>query len=262
MRILQMMGGGDVGGAKTHIMTLIQALRERNEVMLISFRDGPFPREAEKNGINVRVIASFNPVYCRNEVRKIIEEFHPDVIHCHGGKANLVGAMLRGKKSHIPVLTTVHSDYRYDYLGNPLKQWTNGLANTIALRFLDFHQAVADRMARTLISRGFNPEKIFTIYNGMDFGSPLQGVDRAAYCKEHWGVEIAPDDVLCGIAARLTAVKDIATCIRGFAGAVKEVPQMRLFIAGDGEDEKMLRELARDLGVAERVIFLRMGVAG
>ena len=66
MRILQMMGGGDVGGAKTHIMTLIQALRKRNEVMLISFRDGPFPREAAKNGINVRVIPSFNPLYCRN----------------------------------------------------------------------------------------------------------------------------------------------------------------------------------------------------
>lgn len=135
MRILQMMGGGDVGGAKTHIMTLIQALRERNEVMLISFRDGPFPREAEKNGIHVRVIPSFNPIYCRNEVRKIIAEFQPDVIHCHGGKANLVGALLRGRNFHIPVLTTVHSDYRYDYLGNPLKQWTNGFANTIALRF-------------------------------------------------------------------------------------------------------------------------------
>ena len=255
MRILQMMGGGDVGGAKTHIMTLIQALRERNEVMLISFRDGPFPREAAKNGINVRVIPSFNPLYCRDEVRKIIADFKPDVIHCHGGKANLVGAMLRGKKMNIPVLTTVHSDYRYDYLGNPLKQWTNGLANTIALRFLDFHQAVADRMARTLISRGFNPEKIFTIYNGMDFGNPMQGVDRAAYCKEHWDVDITPDDVLCGIAARLTAVKDIATCVRGFAGAVKEVPQLRLFIAGDGEDEKMLRDLAKDLGVADRVTF-------
>src|SRR5699024_6132182 len=72
---------------------------------------------------------------------------------------------------------------------------------------------------------------------------------------EHWDVDIAPDDVLCGIAARLTAVKDIATCIRGFAGAAKEVPQLRLFIAGDGEDEKMLRDLSRELGVADRVTF-------
>lgn len=254
MRILQMMGGGDVGGAKTHIMTLIQALRARNEVMLISFRDGPFPREAAKKGINVRVIPSFNPFYCRGEVYKIIEEFHPDIIHCHGGKANLVGALVRGR-AKIPVLTTVHSDYRYDYLGNPLKQWTNGLANTVALRFLDFHQAVADRMARTLISRGFHPEKVFTIYNGMNFGGSLEGVDRAAYCREQWGVEVAPDDVLCGIAARLTAVKDIGTCIRGFAAAVKEAPQLRLFLAGDGEDEKMLRGLAQELGVSERVTF-------
>lgn len=255
MRILQMMGGGDVGGAKTHIMTLIQALRARNEVMLISFRDGPFPREAEKNGINVRVIASFNPIYCRNQVRKVIAEFQPDVIHCHGGKANLVGAMLRGRRMNIPVLTTVHSDYRYDYLGNPLKQWTNGLANTIALRFLDFHQAVADRMARTLISRGFDPEKVFTIYNGMNFDHPLPKIDRVAYCKEQWNIELAPDDVLCGIAARLTAVKDISTCIRGFADAVKQVPQLRLLIAGEGEDEKMLRDLVNELGIASRVTF-------
>lgn len=31
MRILQMMGGGDVGGAKTHIMTLVQALSAQND---------------------------------------------------------------------------------------------------------------------------------------------------------------------------------------------------------------------------------------
>ncbi|MCI6719957.1 MAG: polysaccharide pyruvyl transferase CsaB [Clostridiales bacterium] len=254
MRILQMMGGGDVGGAKTHIMTLIQALRARNEVMLISFRDGPFPREAAKNGINVKVIPSFNPIYCAGEVRRIAAEFKPDVIHCHGGKANLVGALVRGK-THVPVLTTVHSDYRYDYLGSPFKQWTNGLANTIALRFLDYYQAVADRMARTLISRGFPPERVCKIYNGMNFGDPVEGLDRAAYCREQWGVEIAPDDILCGIAARLTAVKDIATCVRGFAGAVREVPQLRLFLAGDGEDEKMLRDLAQELGVADRVTF-------
>lgn len=254
MRILQMMGGGDVGGAKTHIMTLIQALRARNDVMLISFRDGPFPREAAKNGINVKVIPSFNPVYCAREVGRIAAEFHPDVIHCHGGKANLVGAIVRGR-FQIPVLTTVHSDYRYDYLGSPFKQYTNGLANTIALRFLDYYQAVADRMARTLISRGFPPERVCTIYNGMNFDDPVEGLDRAAYCREQWGVEIAPDDILCGIAARLTAVKDIATCVRGFAAACHEVPQLRLLIAGDGEDEKMLRALASELGVADRVTF-------
>ena len=36
------------------------------------------------------------------------------------------------------------------------RQYTLGTANAIALRFLDFYQPVADRMARTLIERGFD----------------------------------------------------------------------------------------------------------
>ena len=107
-----------------------------------------------------------------------------------------------------------HSDYRLDYLGSPLKQYTLGTANAIALRFLDFYQPVADRMARTLIERGFDPERIVKIYNGMDFDRPEGEFDRAAYLRDTYGAEIEDGDVLCGIAARLTAVKDIATTIR------------------------------------------------
>ncbi len=254
MRILHMMGGGDVGGAKTHIMTLVQALRERNEVCLVSFRDGPFPQEAKEKGIHTVVIAGFNPLASAKAVRRVVAEFKPDVIHCHGAKANLIGAIVR-RSVRIPVLTTVHSDYRYDYLGNPLKQHTFGLINTVALRFLDYHQAVADRMARTLISRGFDPERTFKIYNGMNFGDPVGEIDRAAYCREQWGLDIAEDDILCGIAARLTQVKDFHTCIRGFAGACKRCPKLRLLIAGTGEDEASLRALAEELGVSDRVTF-------
>ncbi len=255
MRILQMMGGGDVGGAKTHIMTLVQALSKENDVCLVSFRDGDFPREAISRGLNVKVFQYVNPYTCRNKVLKLIEEFKPEIMHCHGSKANLVGAMVRAKKHSLPLMTTVHSDYRLDYMENALKQYTYGTLNAIALRFMDFYQPVADRMARTLITRGFDPQKMCVIYNGMDFKDPIKNFDRISYIKEQWGVDIAPDDVLCGIAARLTAVKDIFTCIRGFAGAVKEQPNLRLFLAGDGEDEKALKKLSQTLGIADRVTF-------
>ena len=254
MRILQMMGGGDVGGAKTHIMTLVQALSEHNDVCLVSFRDGPFPKEAAARGLNVKVFQYVNPFTCRNKVLDLIDEFKPEVIHTHGSKANLIGAMVRAKRK-IPLMTTVHSDYRLDYMGSPLKQYTFGTLNAIALRFMDFYQPVADRMARALITRGFDPEHMCVIYNGMDFTEPVQNFDRTAYIKEQWNVDVTDDEVLCGIAARLTAVKDIFTCVRGFAGAVKEQPNMRLFLAGDGEDEPKLRRLAHDLGIEDRVVF-------
>ena len=251
---MHVMGGGDVGGAKTHIMNMVTGLTRRNEVMLVSFRAGPFADEARERGIDVRVIERHNPFRAAREMRELVDQFQPDIIHCHGGRANLMGAMVR-RSRRVPVLTTVHSDYKLDYLGNPLKQHTFGAANAVALRFLDFYQPVADRMARTLIERGFDPEHIVKIYNGMDFHRPEGEFDRAQYLKEHYGIEIEDGDVLCGIAARLTAVKDIQTTVRAFAKALEDAPQLRLFIAGEGEDEDMLKKLAAQLGVSERVTF-------
>lgn len=251
---MHVMGGGDVGGAKTHIMNMVTGLTRRNEVMLVSFRAGPFADEARERGIDVRVIERHNPFRAAREMRELVDQFQPDIIHCHGGRANLMGAMVR-RSRRVPVLTTVHSDYKLDYLGNPLKQHTFGAANAVALRFLDFYQPVADRMARTLIERGFDPEHIVKIYNGMDFHRPEGEFDRVQYLKENYGTEIEDGDVLCGIAARLTAVKDIQTTVRAFAKALEDAPQLRLFIAGEGEDEDMLKKLAAQLGVSERVTF-------
>ena len=254
MRIMQLMGGGDVGGAKTHIMSLVKALGERHEVMLVSFREGPFAEEAKEEGIRVEVLPTINLVRVRQQLLALVDQFHPDVIHCHGSRANLMGALIRAKR-RIPIVTTVHSDYKLDYLGAPLKQHTLGNMNAIALRFLDYYQPVADRMAQTLIRRGFNPERLFVIYNGMDFSEKVTNFDRAAYCREKWGIEIDEKDILCGIAARLTAVKDIGTLLRALQIALREAPQLRLFIAGEGEDGEMLKKLAHSLGIESRVVF-------
>ena len=156
---MHVMGGGDVGGAKTQIMNTVTGLNRNNDVMLISFRAGPFADEARERGIDVRVIERHNPFRAARTMRDLVDAFKPDIIHCHGGRANLMGAMVR-RSRQVPIVTTVHSDYRLDYLGSPLKQYTLGTANAIALRFLDFYQPVADRMARTLIERGFDPERI------------------------------------------------------------------------------------------------------
>ena len=43
--------------------------------------------------------------------------------------------------------------------------------------------------------------------------------------------------------------------LRGFAAAAKEEPQLRLLLAGAGAEEKMLRTLAKELGVSDRVHF-------
>ena len=118
----------------------------------------------------------------------------------------------------IPVISTVHSDYRLDYMGRPGAAITYGRANAWALRRLDYRVCVSEQMRQILIDRGFEPNRIFTIHNGIDFSKPVPRTDRKTYF-EKIGCPFADDDVIAGIAARLDPVKDVGTLIRGYAKA-------------------------------------------
>ena len=45
MKIMHLISGGDVGGAKTHVISLLEELSKRNEVELVCFVEGPFAQE-------------------------------------------------------------------------------------------------------------------------------------------------------------------------------------------------------------------------
>ena len=84
------------------------------------------------------------------------------------------------------MVTTVHSDYKLDYMGRPLSHLTFGNINAWALRQLDYRIGVSDAMVDLLIQRGFPPDRFYAIYNGIDFmPAPSQG-DRMEYLKA-WG---------------------------------------------------------------------------
>ena len=93
-----------------------------------------------------------------------------------------MGALLR-HSTGLPVVTTVHSDYRLDYLGRPLSRLTYGTINTVALRLLDYRIGVSDAMTELLVSRKFDPDKLFTIYNGLDFTPRPPAMERAEYLR-------------------------------------------------------------------------------
>lgn len=252
MNIIHIMSGGDIGGAKTHIMSLVSELGKNNNVLLISLREGIFVKEARQQGINVQAVDNTNILKSYGCIKRIIKKFNPDIIHLHGAKANLIGSMI---KYNIPIVTTVHSDYKSDYLGNPLKQLTFGNINAISLRKLDFYQPVSDKMADVLIDRGFNPQKIIRIYNGMEFNPIDENFDRETYLKEVFDVSIDEDTIVCSLAARLTAIKDIETALLGFASAIKNNNKLFFLVAGTGEELAKLQGLATELEIENNIKF-------
>ena len=239
MRIMHFAGGGDVGGAKTHIISLGQKLAENNDFCLVSFRKGPFAEEARAAGLKViEAESAWNLMTCLRTALKAVDEFKPQVIHCHGAKANMMGVMVK-KLRHIPVCTTVHSDPARDYLGSPLKQFTFGSINSWCLNRMDYYMAVAGEMERNLIRRGIDPQKIFVIHNGLDFSK----------ATDTYREKSGDDEIVVGIAARLTPIKNIPLLLRAFAKAYARNPRLRLRIAGNGEDEEALKKLAQSLGI-------------
>lgn len=253
MKILHLISGGDVGGAKTHVLSLLEGLNRSESVHLVCFMEGEFAAEARVLGIPTTVVAGSNPLKSRKRILAMIRHDGYEIIHCHGAKANMLGALLR-KKAGIPVVSTVHSDYRLDYMGRPLAALTYGNINKIALRKFDAWVGVSHGMTELLTSRGFDPQRLYPLYNGVDFSHIPPVVSREEYLKG-LGLELREDTVVYGIAARINPVKDMETLVRAFALAVKECPNIRLVIAGEGEQEALIRGLAEELCPKNTVFF-------
>ena len=253
MKVIHLISGGDSGGAKTHVHSLLQNLTRTIDVTMVCFMEGPFAQEARELGIRTVVLPGRNLLRTYRTLKRMIREEGYEIIHCHGARGNMMGALLR-RATGLPVVTTVHSDYRLDYLGRPFSRLSYGTINTIALRLLDYRIGVSDAMTDLLISRGFDPDRLFTIYNGIDFTPRTPALGREEYFRSV-GLEADGDSVVVGIAARLNPVKDIATLVRGFAIAHQTCPKLRLLIAGDGEQMDMLKKLSAELGVERQVCF-------
>lgn len=185
---------------------------------------------------------------------EIIKEEGYELIHSHGAKANMVAVAVK-KITGLPVVTTVHSDYRLDYLQNIVKMFSFGMVNMVALRFVDYYIGVSKNFKDMLIERRFNPQNIFTVYNGINFEKKELKLTKEGFLSKY-NLHFDKDDVIIGILARLHPVKGITTFLQAAAEVVKQNPSVRFLIAGDGEERKSLERKAASLKLDKNVFFL------
>lgn len=237
VKVLHIISGGDSGGARTHVLSLLGALRHTEEIRLLCLGGGPMADAAKKAGLPCTAVPGGFDRGVRETVR-IARSGSFDILHCHGARANLTGALAK-KAVDIPVISTVHSDHTMDYLGRPGAGLIYGSLDRMALHEMDALVCVSRAMAKVYRTRGF--QRVYHIFNGADFDAPLARRKRNDGC------------ILFGTAARLDPVKDLQTMIRGFSLAAERSPRLRLVIAGSGREEARLRTLIASLGMADRI---------
>ena len=246
MKTVHLISGGDAGGARTHVLRLLGELNKTGEAQLLTLGGGVLADDARERGIPCETLTGSFPAQLR-AAKRYIRSGGFDLVRCHGSRANLTAALLRPSLG-VPVVSTIHSDHRLDYLHRPFARLVYGTLNAFALRKMDALVCVSGAMREKYAARNFRRGRLFSVYNGADMDAPRSKMRREDFLAAH-GIPAAPGDILAGTAARFDAVKDLSTMLRGVAAAAKEEPQLRLILAGAGAEEEMLRALAKELGV-------------
>ena len=174
-----------------------------------------------------------------------IRERRPHVIHVSGSQDHWVCALAnRILGRPVCLVRTRHNTY-------PVH---DGLSNRVLNRRWTTYQIVVCESVRQTLAkqRAFDAARMCAIHNGVDGGRPPDPALRTA-ARAEFG--FAEEDIVCGIAARMTAAKGHTYLIQALAQLRERLPALRLLCLGQGGLEEALRREAEALGVADRVIF-------
>lgn len=173
-----------------------------------------------------------------------------DVVHTHLLAANVIAkpvAALCG----VPV--RINHDHCNDKLADPRK-WAPR-ADEITNRFSTHVIAVSESTRDFVVNHERVPDDLVTtIHNGVDVEAFQPRPELRASARERWGLP-ANAFVVGGI-GRLTHQKNFALFLEVAAAVIARHPHAVFVIAGTGEEEAMLREKARALGIEQSVRFL------
>lgn len=256
-RVIWFIDGLGHGGAE-HLLPIILAHFNSDQfehrVCVFSVKSGNPNAELIRNlGIPVDLLPIPNLRSPGNLPRLIryLRQYRPDIVHTQLEFANTLGS-LAAWLLQIPSLATLHvmeeiSKQSREYWRHRL-MWTS--LRICARKVLTVSNCTRDFFLQT---EHFPPEKLMTIYNGIDLSSyPSIPSDPSRLPAE---LGIAPGESVLITVAYLREPKGIQFMLQALPAVLAQRPNCRYLIVGDGEFRPTLEQIARDLGIAERVIF-------
>ena len=230
MRIVEVYGGGDGGGAARYMRDVLPGLSRTDEVSFLSLgRDHLAPEGADLH--RARQSRAFAE----------LSRLRPDVLHTHGLRANLLGRIY-GRMRGVPVVTTVHSFLAQDYRSRAAAE-TALLLDGATLHLSRLLIAVSAAIADDLVGRGAFASSVVVVPNGI---APPPPADLSTLPS------LVRGRPLLAIASRLHPSKGIDVALR----ALPLLPGAQLAVMGEGPEREALASLAGGLGCGDRVHFL------
>lgn len=263
-RILRIINRLNLGGPTYNVAYLAKYLTPEYETLLVAgARDASeassehiLQRLGLKEGVKHlptmrRAIHPLNDRTAYRQIKEIIRQFKPDIVHTHAAKAGALGRLAAFREKVPVVVHTFHGHVFHSYF-NPLKTALFRSAERYLAARSSAIIAISETQKHELteIHRIAPAEKVHVVPLGFDL-APFQedmAEKRTRYRAE---ARLAENEVAIGIVGRLVPVKDHRLFLEAFALLLKQtsVP-VRAFIVGDGELREALELQARNLGIA------------
>jgi glycosyltransferase involved in cell wall biosynthesis len=232
MRILHVIARMNVGGTSTYLTNLISGMQLSGIENLLAVGNVPSNEMEDKKFYNLnfvrlgelsRNVSPLKDYRSRKELKEIISEFNPDIIHSHTFKAGFLCRTIRTKAK---LIHTFHGHHLYDPDYGRIK---NFILNSIE-KFLARRNAaiitIGKRVRSEILAAGIgNEQQMISIPPGIEPPKPLSksSVLNSLGLKE--------SRIIVLWMGRLTRVKRPDRVI----AIAKRFPDIDFVIAGDGE---------------------------
>jgi glycosyltransferase involved in cell wall biosynthesis len=266
MRIAHIITRLILGGAQENTILNCQDLirGHGDDVVLITGPgvgpEGGLEEDAAARGIPLQIIPSLrraiHPTRDAASYRAIgraIDNFRPDVVHTHSGKAGLFGRLAAWRLSVAAIVHTVH--------GAPFHSYQPAVARAFFRRCEIFASrrchaiiSVADAMTDQLVAAGVaTRDKFTTIYSGMEVEAFLNSAEHRLRVRRELGY--SDTDVVVGKVARLFHLKGHADLVAAARQACARNPRLKFLLVGDGILRPQIEGQIAAAGLADRFQF-------
>ena len=229
MRIMQVMAGAERGGAETAFVDMCLALRDAGISQRIVTRANdlrvPQLREA---GLQVDCLpfGGYPDIYTPYKIGRLIRAWKPQIVQTWMSRASW--KVPRLKNAHHLSVSRLGGYYDLKYF-----------------KSTDYFTAITPDIRDYLIKEGVASDKVVHINNFAETEKIGKAVSKTS-------LDTPEDAIAVLVLARLHPSKAIDTLIR----AAATLPQVHVWVAGEGDLRSELEALASSLGVARRIHFL------
>lgn len=266
MRIAHIITRLIVGGAQENTLLTCQDLINTfgDEALLVTGPglgpEGSLEEQGRAGGVPMCVLPSLRRAIhpwrdCMSyrAIRRALENFQPDVVHTHSGKAGLLGRQAAWSLGAPAIVHTVHGAPFHEYQGRGARAFFR-LCEKYASARCHRIVSVADAMTDRLVVAGVAPrEKFVTVYSGMEVEPFLRAGESRQRVRRELGFR--DEAIVVGKVARLFHLKGHNDVIAAARMAVEREPRLRFLLVGDGVLRPRLERAIAAAGMSDRFCF-------